>query len=72
MDTSAHVLIVYMQGFDEFMNLVVDDAVEVKQPTKTDPDTSRRNLGMRQTANRSVINHRFTDDMMTRTNPPQG
>jgi len=65
-------LITYMQGFDEFMNLVVDDAVEVKQPTKTDPDTSRRNLGMRQTTIRGAINYRFTDEMMTRTNPSQG
>lgn len=29
------------------MNLVVDDAFEVKQPTKNDPDESRRPLGMR-------------------------
>ncbi len=28
------------------MNLVVDDAVEVKQATKTDPDEKRRELGM--------------------------
>ncbi|KAI9800825.1 MAG: mRNA splicing protein sme1 [Sarcosagium campestre] len=34
-----------IRGFDEFMNLVIDDAVEVKQPTKTDPDESRRDLG---------------------------
>lgn len=27
------------------MNLVLDDAVEVKQPTKTDPETKRRDLG---------------------------
>jgi small nuclear ribonucleoprotein E len=33
-----------MQGFDEFMNLVIDDAVEVKQATKTDAE-SRRSLG---------------------------
>lgn len=32
------------------MNLVIDDAVEVKQPTKTDPDTSRRHLGMTATS----------------------
>lgn len=28
------------------MNLVIDDAVEVKQPSKLDPNESRRNLGM--------------------------
>lgn len=28
------------------MNLVIDDAYEVKQPTKTDPEESRRSLGM--------------------------
>ncbi|KAM0801744.1 sm snRNP core protein Sme1 [Usnea florida] len=27
-----------IRGFDEFMNLVVDDAVEVKQPTKTEEE----------------------------------
>ncbi len=32
------------QGFDEFMNLVIDDAVEVKQATKT-TEESRRQLG---------------------------
>ncbi len=34
-----------LQGFDEFMNLVIDDAVEVKQATKTDEE-KRRDLGM--------------------------
>lgn len=33
-----------LQGFDEFMNLVVDDAVEVRQATKTDEE-KRRELG---------------------------
>jgi small nuclear ribonucleoprotein E len=33
-----------LQGFDEFMNLVIDDAVEVKQATKT-TEESRRSLG---------------------------
>ncbi len=28
------------------MNLVIDDAVEVKQPTKTEPDEKRRELGI--------------------------
>lgn len=32
------------QGFDEFMNLVIDDAVEVKQATKADEE-KRRELG---------------------------
>jgi hypothetical protein len=34
-----------MQGFDEFMNLVIDDAVEVKQITKTNDKETRRSLG---------------------------
>ncbi|KAI2621124.1 small nuclear ribonucleoprotein E [Hypoxylon sp. NC1633] len=34
-----------IRGFDEFMNLVIDDAVEVKQVTKTNPEEKRRNLG---------------------------
>ncbi|KAL3418284.1 LSM domain-containing protein [Phlyctema vagabunda] len=33
-----------IRGFDEFMNLVIDDAVEVKQATKT-TEESRRPLG---------------------------
>lgn len=35
---------IFLQGFDEFMNLVIDDAVEVKQATKTNGE-SRRELG---------------------------
>ncbi|GKT45523.1 small nuclear ribonucleoprotein Sm D1 [Colletotrichum spaethianum] len=35
-----------IRGFDEFMNLVIDDAVEVKQVTKTNPEEKRRPLGM--------------------------
>jgi small nuclear ribonucleoprotein E len=37
-----------IRGFDEFMNLVIDDAVEVKQPTKAEPEPQepiRRELG---------------------------
>lgn len=34
-----------IRGFDEFMNLVIDDAVEVKQITKTNDKETRRNLG---------------------------
>lgn len=36
-----------IRGFDEFMNLVVDDAVEVPQPTKENPEGEgeRRELG---------------------------
>lgn len=36
-----------IRGFDEFMNLVIDDAVEVKQPTKDNPspENPRRELG---------------------------
>ncbi|KAI5293357.1 mRNA splicing protein sme1 [Ascosphaera acerosa] len=33
-----------IRGFDEFMNLVVDDAVEVRQATKDLPE-ERRQLG---------------------------
>ncbi|KAK8927752.1 Small nuclear ribonucleoprotein E [Metarhizium anisopliae] len=33
------------QGFDEFMNLVIDDAVEVSQVTKTNDKETRRQLG---------------------------
>lgn len=35
-----------IRGFDEFMNLVIDDAVEVKLPTKAEPEEARRRLGM--------------------------
>jgi small nuclear ribonucleoprotein E len=31
-----------IRGFDEFMNLVIDDAVEVKQSTKLDPNPQDR------------------------------
>jgi len=34
-----------IRGFDEFMNLVIDDAVEVKQITKTNDTETRRHLG---------------------------
>ena len=34
-----------IQGFDEFMNLVIDDAVEVRQATNTEEE-KRRPLGM--------------------------
>ncbi|KAL2106789.1 hypothetical protein VUR80DRAFT_5948 [Thermomyces stellatus] len=34
-----------IRGFDEFMNLVIDDAVEVKQVTKENDKESRRHLG---------------------------
>lgn len=37
-------MLTVLQGFDEFMNLVIDDAVEVKQATKT-TEESRRSLG---------------------------
>lgn len=41
-----------IRGFDEFMNLVIDEAVEVRQSTKNEPsprdapDGGRRELGM--------------------------
>lgn len=34
-----------IQGFDEFMNLVIDDVVEVKLATK-EKQEERRSLGM--------------------------
>ncbi|KAL1841978.1 hypothetical protein VTJ49DRAFT_6221 [Mycothermus thermophilus] len=34
-----------IRGFDEFMNLVIDDAVEVKLLTKTNNTEERRKLG---------------------------
>ncbi|KAF2196360.1 sm snRNP core protein Sme1 [Delitschia confertaspora ATCC 74209] len=34
-----------LRGFDEFMNLVIDDAVEVMLVTKTNPEEKRRQLG---------------------------
>jgi small nuclear ribonucleoprotein E len=34
----------YVQGFDEFMNLVIDDAVEVKLPSKSQEE-SRKHIG---------------------------
>ncbi|KAI5457643.1 hypothetical protein BGZ63DRAFT_64271 [Mariannaea sp. PMI_226] len=34
-----------IRGFDEFMNLVIDDAVEVRQKTKTNDKETRRSLG---------------------------
>ncbi|KAK6333902.1 mRNA splicing protein sme1 [Orbilia blumenaviensis] len=33
-----------IRGFDEFMNLVIDDAVEIRLPSKTEDET-RRELG---------------------------
>lgn len=37
-------LITAQQGFDEFMNLVIDDAIEVRQATREAPE-KRRQLG---------------------------
>ncbi|KAL2176837.1 uncharacterized protein P884DRAFT_260338 [Thermothelomyces heterothallicus CBS 202.75] len=34
-----------IRGFDEFMNLVIDDAVEVKQISKTNDTETKRPLG---------------------------
>ncbi|KZZ90812.1 LSM domain-containing protein [Moelleriella libera RCEF 2490] len=34
-----------IRGFDEFMNLVIDDAVEVAQVTKANEKETRRSLG---------------------------
>lgn len=36
-----------IRGFDEFMNLVIDDAVEVKQATKEDPEPEKGDGGGR-------------------------
>lgn len=38
------IILTELQGFDEFMNLVIDDAVEVKLATKSGEE-SRRSLG---------------------------
>jgi hypothetical protein len=48
------------QGFDEFMNLVVDDAVEVQLATKDAP-AKRRQLG--------ILDHHLP---CSRTDPWQG
>lgn len=61
-----------IRGFDEFMNLVIDDAVEIKQATKHNrnpesaPDQGRRHLGMfeRQPESRQILNY-------ARTNPSE-
>lgn len=34
-----------IRGFDEFMNLVIDEAIEVKLVTKSNPEEKRRPLG---------------------------
>ncbi|KAK3324639.1 small nuclear ribonucleoprotein E-like protein [Cercophora scortea] len=34
-----------IRGFDEFMNLVIDDAVEIKQISKTNDTETKRHLG---------------------------
>jgi hypothetical protein len=52
------------------MNLVVDDAIEVKQPTKTDPEESRRSLGMGTSTAPRALNYTLT--YSSRPNPPQG
>ncbi|KAK5127797.1 hypothetical protein LTR85_004913 [Meristemomyces frigidus] len=36
-----------IRGFDEFMNLVIDEAVEVKQPTKLEPEPEKGENGGR-------------------------
>lgn len=57
-----------MQGFDEFMNLVIDDAVEVKQATKTDAE-SRRSLGQFYIPQEALVNYGLPP---TRTNIAEG
>ena len=52
------------------MNLVVDDAIEVKQPTKTDPEESRRSLGMLTFTALDALIPALT--CLARPNPPQG
>jgi hypothetical protein len=52
------------------MNLVVDDAIEVKQPTKSDPEESRRSLGMLTSTAPHTLTHALT--RLARPNPPQG
>lgn len=41
----SNVLTCIVQGFDEFMNLVIDDAIEIKLPGKTQPEEERRYIG---------------------------
>jgi small nuclear ribonucleoprotein (snRNP)-like protein len=57
-----------MKGFDEFMNLVVDDAVEVRLATKTEEE-KRRQLG-------KATTHHVTRPLLmllnARSNSPQG
>ncbi|KAK3339450.1 hypothetical protein B0H65DRAFT_476574 [Neurospora tetraspora] len=36
-----------IRGFDEFMNLVIDNAIEVKLVSKTNEKEERRELGVR-------------------------
>lgn len=36
-----------IRGFDEFMNLVIDEAVEVKQPSKEEPEPEKLENGGR-------------------------
>ncbi|KAK4984885.1 hypothetical protein LTR66_008346 [Elasticomyces elasticus] len=59
-----------IRGFDEYMNLVIDDAVEVKQPTKEDPDPTnpRRNLGKHM----YIVASHFSVLIASRPNPTQG
>jgi hypothetical protein len=52
------------------MNLVVDDAIEVKQPTKSDPEESRRSLGMLISTTPHALTRALT--CLARPNPPQG
>lgn len=60
-------LICYLQGFDEFMNLVIDDAVEVKQALKVD-DEKRRELG----ASLLLKINRASLNKSNRANPVKG
>jgi small nuclear ribonucleoprotein E len=44
LDSNCNLKLIMWQGFDEFMNLVIDDAVEVQLATKDAP-AKRRQLG---------------------------
>ncbi|MBE3044288.1 hypothetical protein IMZ48_17315 [Candidatus Bathyarchaeota archaeon] len=57
------------QGFDEFMNRVIDDAVEVKQITKTNDTESRRPLGTMPPQPFHISGRELT---VCRANPTQG
>jgi small nuclear ribonucleoprotein (snRNP)-like protein len=63
-------MLTVIQGFDEFMNLVIDDAIEVKQPTKAEPTEKRRPLGTHMfiTHSTTLLCIRITNSRSCRSN----